>query len=249
MSWLATKMISSLLLPPLNLLLLAGLGMVLLNHRPRLGRRLILAAWLLLHVLSLPIIGRALQQSLETVPPLPPGAYPSNAAAIVVLAAGTYDHAPEYGGDSASPDTLERLRYAVRLYRATGKPILLTGGKPNSATAESIVMKEVLEQDFHVPVQWIEDQSENTWENARLSYAILQPQGITIIYLVTHAWHMPRALIAFEKAGFQVIPAPTKFTTDYQLTLLDFLPRAHALGMSATGLHEWIGRLWYQLGD
>ncbi len=248
MSWLVTKLISAFLLPPLNLLIVAGLGMVLLNNRPRLGRNLIMTAWLLLYLLCTPLISRALLQSLESVPPLRPSAYSDQVGAIVVLGAGAYDSAPEYGGDSATPDALERVRYAARLYRATGKPILLTGGNPHSRTAESVVMKEALENDFFVPVQWVEDRSENTWQNARLSYAILQPQGITTVYLVTHAWHMSRAIIAFEKAGFQVIPAPTMFTTSYQLTLLDFLPRGRALGKSFTAMHEWIGRWWYLFG-
>jgi uncharacterized SAM-binding protein YcdF (DUF218 family) len=248
MSWLATKLISAFLLPPLNLLIVAGLGIVLLNNRPRLGRNLIMTAWLLLYLLCTPLISRALLQSLESVPPLQSSVYSDKVGAIVVLAAGAYNNAPEYGSDSATPYALERVRYAARLYRATGKPILLTGGNPHSSTAESMVMKDALENDFFVPVQWVEDQSENTWQNARLSYTILQPQGITTIYLVTHAWHMSRAIIAFEKAGFQVIPAPTMFTTSYHLTVLDFLPRGRALGMSFIAMHEWIGRWWYLFG-
>src|SRR5262245_13506708 len=102
MAWLATKIISAFLLPPLNLLMLAGMAIVLLRRRPRLGRNLIIAAWLLLYVLSTPLVGRTLMQSLETVPPLRPGAYTADeVGAIVVLAGGVYDDAPEYGGDSA----------------------------------------------------------------------------------------------------------------------------------------------------
>jgi uncharacterized SAM-binding protein YcdF (DUF218 family) len=248
MSWLATKIISVFLLPPLNLLILTGLGVVLLTRRPRLGRNLILLAWFLLYVLSTPFIGRVLLQSLESIPPLQLSASSEGVGAIVVLAAGAYNDAPEYGSDSISAHALERVRYAARLHRATGKPILVTGGNPESKTPESVVMKDALLNDFQVPVQWVEDQSENTWQNARFSYAILQPQGITTIYLVTHASHMPRAIMAFEKAGFRVIPAPTKFTTSYELTPLDFLPRGAALGMSGAALHEWIGGLWYWFG-
>jgi uncharacterized SAM-binding protein YcdF (DUF218 family) len=249
MSWLATKIISAFILPPLNCLVLAGIGILLLKRRPRLGRNLILTGWLLLYVFSTSFVSRLLMQSLETVPPLPPDdAAIAEAGAIVVLAAGAYDKAPEYGGDSATPDALARVRYAARLQRASGKPILVTGGNPHSRSAESLLLKDALENDFFVPVRWIEDRSENTWQNARLSYAILQPEGITTICLVTQAWHMPRAVTAFEKAGFRVIPAPTGFATFYKLSPLDFLPRGRALGMSFVALHEWIGRLWYAFG-
>jgi len=248
MSWLATKTVSIFLLPPLNLLLLSGLGILLLSRRPRLGRALILAAWLLLYGLSTPFIGDTLLQSLEQTPPLRlENTATSNIDAIVVLSGGVYCSAPEYGGDDITGSVLERLRYTARLYRATNKPILVSGGKPQSTIPESTIMKEVLENDFHIPVQWVEDRSINTLENARFSAALLQQHGIHTIYLVTHSWHMPRAVSAFEKAGLTVVPAPTVFTTQCRINWLDFLPSSRALQMSSRATHEWIGQLWYWL--
>ncbi|MBI3302936.1 MAG: YdcF family protein [Deltaproteobacteria bacterium] len=246
MSRLVTDTISAFLLPPLNLLLLGGLGIVLLKRRPHLGRGFIIAAWLLLYTLSTPIVAGILTRSLERTPPLQPGEYAHDVDAIVVLSASSYFNAPEYGSDTTKGHALERLRYAARLHRATGLPILACGGSTDGdSVAESVVMKEALVNDFHVPVQWVEDQSRNTLENARFSYALLKPQGKTRIYLVTHALHMPRALAAFEKVGFQVVPAPTMFATYRRLTLLSFLPAAPALATSYGAMHEWIGRLWY----
>lgn len=246
MSWLVTKTLSALLLPPLNLLLLGGLGIVLLNRRPRLGRTLMMTAWVLLYGLSTPLVGRYFLQSLESKPPLQLTAQLSSADAIVVLGGGVYCTAPEYEGDNIAGPALERLRYAARLHRATGKPILVSGGGPQSTTAESTVMKEALVNDFHVPVQWVEDQSTNTSENARFSAALLREHSIHTIYLVTHSWHMPRAVSVFEKAGLKVVPAPTIFTTHCRMTWLDFLPTSRALQMSAKATHEWIGQLWYR---
>lgn len=107
-------------------------------------------------------------------------------------------------------------------------------------------MRIVLAEDFVVPVRWTEDASDNTYENARNSYRILQKAGISKIYLVTHAWHMMRAAAAFRRAGFEVIEAPTGFTTRYHTDLLAFLPRAAALQDSAMFVHEGIGILWYR---
>lgn len=245
--WLATKFVSAFLLPPLNLLLLSGLGIVLLGRRPRLGRGLILTSWVLLYGLSTPLVGRTLLQSLEYYPPLRLPDVRDAADAIVVLGGGMYCDAPEYAGDSVSGSTLDRLRYAARLHRATGKPILVSGGKPASDTAEAVAMQETLMNDFHVPVQWIEGQSANTLENVRLSATLLQAQGIRRVYVVTHAWHMPRAVAEFEKVGFEVVPAPTAFTTACRMRVLDFLPRTHGLQLTTLALHEWIGRAWYAL--
>jgi len=104
-----------------------------------------------------------------------------------------------------------------------------------------------LEQDFQVPVRWTEEESHNTMENALFSYAVLQPQGITHIYLVTHASHMARSQMAFEQAGFRVIPAPTHFAVRCQWTFLEFIPNRGALAASSEAVYEGIGLIWYWL--
>ena len=108
-------------------------------------------------------------------------------------------------------------------------------------------MQAVLTREFQVPVQWIEQDSRNTLENARLSRRLLQAAGVQRIYLVTHAWHMPRARLAFEHAGFAVIPAPTRYATFFESTILEFLPKASALLDSSRFFHEVIGIGWYHL--
>jgi uncharacterized SAM-binding protein YcdF (DUF218 family) len=108
-------------------------------------------------------------------------------------------------------------------------------------------MAAVLRQEFGVPVAWIEDRSLTTLENARYSRTLLRAAGIDAVYLVTHASHMPRAVLAFEGAGFTVIPAPTGYTTRFRLTLLHFVPNAHALADSSIWFHEVIGIAWYRI--
>jgi uncharacterized SAM-binding protein YcdF (DUF218 family) len=140
------------------------------------------------------------------------------------------------------------LRYGAKLQRETGKPILVTGGNPlGNSISEAQQMRDVLEQDFRVPVRWTEDESDNTFDNARNSFRILQQADIRKIYLVTHAWHMPRAASVFRRAGFEVVEAPTAFTTRYRTDLLTFLPQSLALEDSRIFLHEIIGMFWYRL--
>lgn len=243
---LLTKFVSAFLLPPLNLLLLLLIGIFLLPRRPRLARRVFIVTGLLLYLFSTPIIVGSVRQCFETTPPLDPTATLPTADAIVVLAGGLYHKAPEYGGDTVDGYVLERLRYAARLYRLTEKPILVTGGSWRAGVRpEAQAMKESFEQDFHIPVQWVEDQSRNTSENAQLSAAILQQHGVHTIYLVTHALHMPRARAAFERVGLQVIPAPTLFAVQDRITILQFLPQGSSFDTSASVFHEAIGRIWY----
>lgn len=253
MSWFATNLIASFLLPPLSLLLLLALGILLLDHRRKLAKSLIFAAVALLWIASTPYFAKGtlhlLESQTKALKSSHPKDQPQTSDAIVILGGGTYFHAPEYAGqDTVSSQTLVRLRYGARLQRETGKPILVTGGKPlGNSVSEAQLMRSAMEQDFQAPVLWIEDASDNTFENARYSFRILQKAGINKIYLVTHAWHMPRAAAVFRRAGFEVIEAPTAFTTRYRTDLLAFLPRADALRDSSIFTHEVIGLLWYRV--
>jgi uncharacterized SAM-binding protein YcdF (DUF218 family) len=134
------------------------------------------------------------------------------------------------------------------LQRRSGKPLLVSGGNPRGyATSEADQMRAILQNEWNVPVQWSETTSDNTFENARNSYAILEHAGIRRIYLVTHAWHMPRARLAFEQAGFAVIPAATQFTTRNGSHLADFLPSIDGLVLSTRVGYEILGSIWYRL--
>ncbi|MFC5302840.1 YdcF family protein [Azospira restricta] len=219
LSWLIANLVSSLLLPPGNGLVLAVAGLFLWRLRPRLARFLVTAGVFLVTALSLGVVARALLAPLEARhPPLPPAALARLPVdAIVVLGAGRYRSPPEFGDDDVSGSGLERLRYAA------------------------------LERDFGVRVRWVESASADTAENARHSAGLLLPAGAQRIALVTHAWHMPRATAAFAAAGFAVTPAPTAFAAARPATPLDFVPRAPAMQQAATALHEWFGLAWYAL--
>ena len=247
MSWFITNLISAFLLPPLNLLLAALMGILVARSHPRLGRALLIGSFALLWLSATPYFAEGALHLLEGLPKAV-DTRTQPADAIVVLGGGTYFNAPEYGTDTVGEGALARLRYAAKLQRETGKPILVTGGKPlGNDLSEAQQMKSVLEQEFNIPVRWAEDTSDNTLENARYSYQMLQKAGIKRVYLVTHAWHMPRSIFAFRSAGFDVVPAPTAFTTHYRTDLLSFIPNAGSLGGSRIFIHEAIGLLWYRL--
>jgi len=194
MSWLITNLIAAFLLPPLSLFLILALGIFLLYRRHKLAKPLIFIAFSLLWIVSTPYFAESALHWLEARTVALGSQQPKSqtADAIVILGGGTYFHAPEYaGGDTVSDATLVRLRYGAKLQRETGKPVLVTGGKPlGNSISEAQQMRASLEQDFQVPVRWIEDASDNTFDNARYSFHTLQKAGIKKIYLITHAWHM-----------------------------------------------------------
>lgn len=244
--WLIRNAIASLLLPPGLVLLVALWGLAVVRRRPRLGRTLLLLGLLSLYALSTQYVADSLLHAIEPLPRDPIAE--RSGQAIVVLGSGTYYAAPEYGTDTVTSLGLARLRYAAHLYHALKKPILVSGGSPEGApVGEAVLMKAVLDRDLQVEVAWVEDRSRTTLENARLTHEILSAAGVRTIYLVTHAWHMTRSRLAFEHAGFKVIPAPTGYATRFKLTLLDFVPNAQALAGSSRFFHEVLGIAWYRL--
>ena len=245
---LLAKIVGLLLLPPGFIIVIAVLGLALRRRWPAIGGALVVLAIAALIALSLPITGQQLLAGIEDeVNPLPADGW--QAQAIVVLGGGRLEAAPEYRGDRVSAATLERLRYGARLQRATGLPLLVTGGSVyGEKVPEAELMRQALEQDFKVTPKWVEGQSRNTYENAAFSKTILAATGVRRVVLVTHASHMPRAEWAFRQVGFDTVAAPTGFETVVDnRRLTDFMPSAHGMYQSSRALHEYLGLWWYKL--
>jgi uncharacterized SAM-binding protein YcdF (DUF218 family) len=245
-------LVKALLLPCSSLLLLSFIGLYRYKKFKNLGLSLILASLSGLFALSMPIVSNYLACLLESTSQLrltPELNYQYQA--IVVLGGGSHSNSYEYGKDlGVNGRTLERIRYAATLARKTGLPVLASGGQvfKENTISESVLMAEVLENEFNVKVRWQEAHSRNTAENALFSRALLQPFKIGRILLVTHAFHMQRALTEFKRVGFDVQPAPTGFiSNENPLKVFSFIPSAHALETSSFMLHEVMGLIWYKL--
>ena len=245
-----TRLLETMLLPPGGLLLLSLVG--LFFWRSKAGRRLLALSLMLLLILSLPLTADLLYLSLEREPVISAERIAADRPqAIVVLGGGRDRDAPEYGGDTISPRSLARLRYAAKLSWETDLPIIPSGGTPGAiGVAEAVIARDLLQQEFGVPVLEVERRSNTTWENARYTAQLMQRLDIKRIILVTDAGHMPRSLYAFRRNGIQPIPAPMHFVSvvSHEISPLQtFLPSARALKESSDALHEHIGMLWYRL--
>ncbi|MCG2635191.1 MAG: YdcF family protein [Gammaproteobacteria bacterium] len=237
------RILGELLLPPAGPILLILLSLLLLLFRLRWSARvLFLLGFASLIMVSLPPVSRILMDGLQRNPVIDLNQIPAGPRAVVVLGGGFYRHQLDYGGHTVSSATLERLRYASRLARAAELPILVSGGRPEAA-----LMTAALRQDFGVMPKWQEDASRNTAENARFSAQLLREQGIRHVFLVSHAWHLPRAVAQFRQAGLDVTPAPTLVSVRRVDTgsVPSWVPTAEALWYSRLALHEYIGMFWY----
>lgn len=248
-AWLLTNAFSALLLPPLNLLILGAAGILMQRRWPRAGTTIARLSLVLLAVLSTTAGSRLLIMPLEAMAPALTSPTATGAQAIVVLGGGRRRDAPEYGGQDVPRATvLARLRYAVRLHRQTGLPMLVTGGSPEmNADSEAELMARVLRDDFNAPPRWVEGESDNTAQNAQYSAAMLRQAGISRIFLVTDALHMPRSVRVFAQAGLTVTAAPTSYLGRGALIAPDFIPSGGGLSDTHYAMHEWIGLLWYRI--
>lgn len=245
--WLK-KLVSILVLPPLAPLLLIALGLLLVGRHRRGG---LILSWLGLALglaLATPASVGWLLRDLETTPVVSDEAL-GQAQAIVILGAGKRRYAPEYGGETVNRLALERLRYGARLARRSGLPVLVSGGAPTGEQAEAELMKTVLEDDFGVPVRWVENVSLDTRQNAQFSAVLLRAAGVQRVVLVTHAVHMQRAQAEFAAQGLQIVPAPTAWLggLDASDQVLSGLPGASSAYAGWYATHEWLGLLAHRL--
>ncbi len=243
-----TWILEALLFPPGNVLVLGIVALFLRGGK----RKLVFAvAFVLLYLQSAPATVDWLTAPLERYAPLSLDHLPT-ADAIVVLGGGRYRGAPEYGRDSASGQSLERLQYAVDVEKASGLPLVISGGSVQGETdAESAIMADVLRDTFGIKTEIVtETRSRNTAENALYTKELLDAHGWHRVLLVTHARDMPRAVAMFEQTGVAVIPAPLRFDTrpnDGPVLILDWLPSAKSMYQLRDGFHEYVGLLWYRV--
>ncbi len=154
-------------------------------------------------------------------------------------------------------DAAERITEAVQLYRAGRvKNLVISSGSgdlthPHAAEAPGLALWA---QSMGVnPEQiFVDDRSRNTRENAEFSRQICDAHGFHSFLLVTSAFHMPRALAVFKKAGFDdngrhLIPWPVDTRQDSQGFPFNLVPSPQDLQTVQTFAKEIVGYFVYRL--
>ncbi|MEM7407014.1 MAG: YdcF family protein [Pseudomonadota bacterium] len=243
------KSLAYFLYPPTSNVILIFAGLLLRRRWRRIGSGLTVLGAVTLLIASSGLFTGFVGPLFEPVGPQTAQQFAnSNAEAIVVLGGGRV-RALEYGDETVSMKTLLRLRFGASLHRATGLPILVSGGSVSGEPrSEAELMREALVQEFGVPVRWIEGQSRNTEANARYSAKLLKEAGLGHIILVSQAVHLRRAVEMFEAQGLEVTPAGTDFNGGLpEISLKIVAPSSWALEDSQALTHEWLGILWYRM--
>jgi len=239
-----------LILPPGIILVMLLFALLISRRSPVVSSVLSITGILLLIVLSMPLVARYLLINLQDYPAIEINNLNTEQSegTIVILGAGRYSSAPEYGfRDEVSTLTLERLRYGAALADKLKIPVLLSGGRRDAnATSEAVMMNQVMVNIFNINPQYLEVTGINTFQQAMAVKKMLAAKPSQKIYLITHAWHMKRAVAEFSSQGFDVHAAPMGFAATSSIENL-YLPTATALASSSRALHEYYALLYLKL--
>jgi uncharacterized SAM-binding protein YcdF (DUF218 family) len=247
-----SKTLGAMLLPT-NLLIGIGLlGAILLVTRfASLGRKLVIASVLLLVICGLSPLGNLLLYPLESRFP-PWDASRGAPDGIIILGASIEaDLSAAHGAAvvRSAPDRI--IATAALAHRYPNVRIVFSGGSAN------LISNDAREADFAGGVfeslgiaksrLVMERRSRNTLENAEFSKALVAPKDGERWLLVTSAFHMPRSVGLFRKAGFMVEPYPVDWRVGDRSDLFSFTNIAiDGLGRTDLAVREWMGLIAYR---
>ena len=254
MFFVLSKTLGYLLLPTNFLIGVGVIGAILLVTRfASLGRKLVMVSVLLLVVCGLSPLGNYLTYPLESrFPPWQAGSgKPPDG--IIVLGASIDPELSIAHGTPVVRGAPDRIITAAALaHRYPNARVVFTGGSAN------LIADQGREADFAGAIfeslgiaksrLIMERASRNTQENAQFSKALLAPKDGERWLLVTSAFHMPRSVGLFRKAGFNVEPHPVDWRVGGRDDLMSFTNlMVEGFGRTDTAMREWAGLLAYRI--
>jgi len=234
-----SKTLGIMLLPTNFLIGLGLLGLILLATRfASLGLKLVIASIALLAICGFSPLGNLLLHPLESRFP------PWDAAQ------GAPDGIVAHGLAAFTAAAGRVVEAAALAHRYPNARIIFSGGSANliSADAREADYAAAIFESLGVSRERLtmERRSRNTQENAEFSKALAAPKSGERWLLVTSAYHMPRSVGLFRKAGFAVEPYPVDWRTRKRADILTFSPVAsEGLERMDIGIREWIGLAAY----
>jgi uncharacterized SAM-binding protein YcdF (DUF218 family) len=242
------------MLLPANFLIGVGLlGAILLATRfASLGRKLLIVSVVLLAVCGFSPLGNLVLYPLESR--FPPWDPVRGAPDGIVVLGGSIDAdlSVAHGAAAFTAAAGRMIEAAALAHRYPNARIIFSGGSANliSADAREADYAAAVFESLGISRERLtmERRSRNTQENAEFSKAIAAPKSGERWLLLTSAYHMPRSVGLFRKAGFAVEPYPVDWRTGKREELLTFSPvAAEGLQRTDIGIREWIGLAAYWL--
>jgi uncharacterized SAM-binding protein YcdF (DUF218 family) len=247
-----SKTLGVLLLPTNFLIGMGLLGAILLRTRLP-GRKLLVASVVLLAICGFSPLGNLLLYPLESR--FPPWDAAAGAPDGIIVLGGPIDPELSLAHDTAVfRGSVDRLIAAAELaHRYPRARIIYSGGNANlifdDSAKETDYARTVFEGlGISAERLQMEGRSRNTEENAEFSKTLAAPKSGERWLLVTSAYHMPRSVGVFRKAGFAMEPYPVDWKVGGRSDLLAFsIYSIEGLGRVEVAMREWIGLAAYRI--
>jgi uncharacterized SAM-binding protein YcdF (DUF218 family) len=248
-----SKTLGFMLMPSNFLIGLGTIGAILLATRwRRLGSRLMATAAILLAVCAFSPLGYLLLHPLEQRFPPWDSARGAPDGIVILGASVEADLSAAHGVPvvRGAPDRIIRAAMLAQTY--PNARVVFSGGSAN------LISNDAKEADYAAAIfeglgiaksrLIMERRSRNTLENAEFSRDLAKPKPGERWLLVTSAFHMPRSVGLFRKAGFAVEPYPVDWRTGDRLDFMAFSSfGADGLTRTDTAIREWMGLIAYHL--
>jgi len=236
------------------LCLLAGLWM---KGRGRSGRLAGVLAWggaLALIAGGLTPLGNIIVLPLEQRFAGVPAPSPGDRVDGIILLGGFEDGWVSQGrGGLGVNESAERVTEGLRLaLRHPEAKVVFTGGVgglfARNVEASEPVAAFLTEAGVAKDRLVLENRSRNTYENAVFTRDLVNPKPGERWYLVTSAYHMPRAMGLFRKAGFDVVAYPVDYRTRGPEDAMRFFEKIpQGLMRLDLAANEWLGLVAYRV--
>jgi uncharacterized SAM-binding protein YcdF (DUF218 family) len=182
-----------------------------------------------------------------------PATPPAEVAGIIVLGGGMDTDVNTVRGGYEFNRSGDRFLEALRLAAAYPAARIVISGGGSVLTPDDereAIAGARLFAAFGIPAERLvlEDASRNTEENALLTRDSLRPQPGETWLLVTSAFHMPRSVGLFRRAGFTIVPWPADYLSSGQEPFeVRISQPAENVSVTTMALREWTGLLVYWL--
>ena len=242
------KLLTLLLLP--TALMVECLLLGLLFRRWRIGRGLVFLGALAMAVcLLLPVDDWSIRPLEDRFPAITEP--PEKIDGIVVLGGAIDELTSRDRNTPTLNSAANRITSFVFLARRYPQArLVFTGGSGaiQQGLSNEARYARILFAQLGLPAERItfEAASRTTWENATDSFALVKPKLGETWILLTSASHMPRAVGAFRKAGWNILPWPVGYQSR-DLIIAWGRPLGQKLATLDWAAHEWIGLAAYYL--
>ncbi|MCA8926441.1 MAG: YdcF family protein [Alphaproteobacteria bacterium] len=244
-----SKLAQILLEPDALLLLVLAVGVGLLYWRPRVGRIVVTGAGALLLAVSVLPVGAWLLAPLENRFPRPDLDAIGPIDGIVVLGGALRTDIADARNALSLNRYAERVVEMTMLARRFPKARLVYSG--GSGDVRRVRITEAAALAPYLPALGLppgrvllEDQSRNTYENARDTRALVKPKAGSRWLLVTSSYHLPRAMGVFRAEGWDPIAYPVDYQTSGRERWPVLAPALHWRDLDLAA-HEYVGLLAY----